>query len=149
MPEVRGPDEIERAPVDLPMIPPYWSRFDMRWAIGDMPFSGSSGASVGGWLRLVDPAPIEAPLVACLADAWAPAILPRATTPLVAPTVDLTVHFRTAFPASGVEPDDFLLGRFSSQLSRDGFFEEDGELWTRDGRLLAQSRQLALSLPLK
>jgi acyl-CoA thioesterase len=33
---------------------------------------------------------------------------------------------------------------FRSQTARDGFVEEDGEIWTRDGVLLAQSRQLAL-----
>ena len=44
-------------------------------------------------------------------------------------------------------PGEFVLGRFSSRLLHDGFFEEDGELWAPDGRLLAQSRQLAIVLP--
>jgi hypothetical protein len=35
---------------------------------------------------------------------------------------------------------------FRSGLAHDGFFEEDGELWSADGRLLAQCRQLALLL---
>ena len=35
---------------------------------------------------------------------------------------------------------------FRSQMAADGFVEEDGEVWSRDGRLLAHSRQLALTL---
>ena len=42
-------------------------------------------------------------------------------------------------------PDDHLLVRFTSRLSVAGVWEEDGELWTPSGELLAQSRQLALA----
>jgi acyl-CoA thioesterase len=79
-------------------------------------------------------------------DAWAPAVFPRATQLVVCPTIDLTIHFRSAFPGQGASADDFYLGRFRSTLSRDGFFEEDGEMWSPDGKLVAQSRQLALAL---
>jgi acyl-CoA thioesterase len=57
-----------------------------------------------------------------------------------APTIDLTVHFRAPLPVA----DGLLLGRFNNRLVRDGFFEEDGELWAADGTLVAQSRQLGL-----
>jgi len=50
------------------------------------------------------------------------------------------VLFRAPLP----RPDSLLLGRFTTKLVRDGFFEEDGELWAADGTLVAQSRQLAL-----
>ena len=50
--------------------------------------------------------------------------------------------FRAPLPVTGP-----LLARFTSRLARDGYFEEDGELWTADGTLVAQSRQLALLLP--
>jgi acyl-CoA thioesterase len=63
--------------------------------------------------------------------------------------LDLTIHYRRELPLSSASPDDYYLGRFVSHMSHDGFFEEDGELWTEDGLLIAQSRQLALSIPIK
>ena len=57
-------------------------------------------------------------------------------------TVDLTVHVRS-LPPEGY--DDWCFVRFRSVVSADGFCEEDGEVWSRDGQLLAQSRQLAAS----
>ena len=65
---------------------------------------------------------------------------------MAAPTIDLTVHFRSELPPPGASEEDFYVADFSSALSRDGLFEEDGELWSADGTLLAQSRQLALIL---
>jgi len=41
-------------------------------------------------------------------------------------------------------PEDFYLGVFRSRTLAGGFAEEDGEIWTRGGVLLAQSRQLAM-----
>ncbi len=88
---------------------------------------------------------VDVPAAAFLLDALWPAAYPRLDTPVGAPTVDLTMHFRRELPAT--EAGEFVLGRFSSRLLHDGFFEEDGELWAPDGRLLAQSRQLAIVLP--
>jgi acyl-CoA thioesterase len=36
-----------------------------------------------------------------------------------------------------------VLARFEAPAASDGFVAEDGALWSRDGRLLARSRQLA------
>ena len=74
-----------------------------------------------------------------LADAWWPSPLPRLTRPAALPTIDLTVHFRSPPAADGP-----VLAVFRSSTSSGGFFEEDGELWSGDGVLLAHSRQLAL-----
>lgn len=148
-PEVLSLEQAFKVPHDGPSVPPFLSNFDMRWALGDAPFSGSSEAILGGWFRMEEPQVADDVVVATYMDAWPPVMFPVVTEPIVAPTLDLTIHFRRELPLEEFEPDAYFIGRFYSHMSHEGFFEEDGELWTADGRLIAQSRQLALSLPVK
>lgn len=134
-PRFRGPDDGAL---------PFTQHYDYRWAIGDTPLSGSAHARVGGWIRLAEPRVADALLIAAFTDAWVPSVYPRLTQPLATPTIDLTIHFRARLPLIGAQPDDFYFGVYSSRLGAEGFFEEDSEVWSRDGQLLAQSRQLAL-----
>lgn len=122
--------------------PNFTQRLTMQQRFGDPPFSRSERGETGGWLGLVEEREIDSLALAVLADAWFPAVWTRLGALAPAPTVDLTIHFRTTLPL----PDSLLLGRFRSRLVRDGFFEEDGELWAPDGTLVAQSRQLGLLL---
>ena len=126
--------------------PVFLRNVELSATIGEQLFSGAEHALVGGWIRMREAQPADAPVIAMFMDAFAPAVWPVATQLVVSPTIDFTVHFRTALPLAHEKPEDWYLGRFSSSLARDGFFEEDGELWSPDGRLLAQSRQLALAL---
>jgi hypothetical protein len=48
--------------------------------------------------------------------------------------------------AAGVGPEDHCLAVFHSRLAHGGYVEEDGEIWSPGGQLLAQSRQLAVIL---
>lgn len=143
-PEVAPPDACRPLEQRIPIH----ERYEQRLALGAEPFTGGERALAGGWIRLADgPRPPDAALVAAYTDAWPPAIFSRARPEDLAggvPTVDLTVHFRATLPAAAMAPDDFALLVFRSRLAREGFMEEDGEVWTRDGVLLAQSRQLAV-----
>ncbi len=142
MPVVAAPDQrrsIERGFArDQP--PAFTQQLSMQHRFGDQPFSGSASGEVGGWLGLLERRPLDALAIAVCADAWFPSPWPRLTELAPAPTIDLTIHFRTALPLL----DSLLLGRFRNRVVRDGFFEEDGELWAPDGTLVAQSRQLGL-----
>jgi acyl-CoA thioesterase len=132
--------ETERIPPDQANVPAFMRNYDMRWGLGgdgDRPGSG-------GWMRTAEPRLLDAPLVAALTDAWAPAAFIALGRFGAAPTLDLTIHIRRPLPPAGMAPEDYVLGRFTSRLSVAGVWEEDGELWTPDGRLIAQSRQLAL-----
>jgi acyl-CoA thioesterase len=140
-PAVPRPEEVEPAVVLGRSAPPMFGQLDVRPVFGGAPFAGADEALVGGWLRTRTPHPLDHALLALFTDAWYPSAFARLTAPSPAPTLDLTIHFRGELP-----PDEhpFVLGRFRSQAGIDGLFEEDGELWGPDGRLLAQSRQLAL-----
>ena len=77
-----------------------------------------------------------------------PAVFGRIDEQIIVPTVDLTVHFRSSLPLPDATPDDYVLAEFRTNVVAEGFLEEDGVIWSRDGVLLAQSRQLAAILPL-
>ena len=126
----------------LPGAPPFAQRLALQPRFGEPPLSGSRSGEAGGWIDLPETSALDGPALCVLADGYHPAIWPRLTELHAAPTIDLTVHVRAALPVRGP-----LLARFTTRLVRDGFFEEDGELWAQDGTLVAQSRQLALLLP--
>jgi acyl-CoA thioesterase len=142
-PPAPPPESVATFPV-RPEAPPMVAHFELRPVFGGLPFSGAAEALTGGWLRFAQPRALDAAALALYADAWLPAPFPRLEAPSAAPTLDLTVHFRAPRATAAVAPDEPVLARFRSSTAAGGFFEEDGELWSRDGVLLAQSRQLAL-----
>lgn len=147
MPVVPPPDAVEPYPTHAG-LPPIARRLILRGAIGAPPFSGADEALTGGWMSLHEPQPVDAPLLALYADGWLPASFTALTEPAFAPTIDLTVHFRDPAAAAALAPDQPVLGVFRTRWSADGLIDEDGELWSPDGVLLAHSRQLALLAPL-
>lgn len=144
MPEVRPPESVE--PLDDARFPEFMANYDMRWVLGPPPFSGAGEALAGGWVRTAAPRVADALFVAAAADSFPPPIFATLTRPAAAPTIDLTVHFRDVLPPAGAAPEEHVLAVFRTKLAHGGFFDEEGEIWSRDGRLLAQSRQHALLL---
>ena len=144
-PQVPSAETLTYGGLERPPLPflDYW---DHRFTRGGV-VNADGPAETEGWIRLAAPEPIDGPVVAAMTDAFPPAVFTRLGAPNPVPTVDLTIHFRVGLPMSGLEPDDFVLGHFRTRTVADGFLEEDGELWTAAGGLIAQSRQLAITLP--
>jgi len=141
MPDVEPPEWRRPPAFELPEgAPPFIAQLSMQRRFGSDPFTGADRAETGGWLGLGEERELDAPAIALLADAWFPSPWTRLRRLAPAPTIEMSVYFRAPLPRE----DSLLLARFRSTLSRDGFFEEDGELWAPDGTLVAQSRQLAL-----
>jgi acyl-CoA thioesterase len=150
MPDVPPATQVAARPLP-PDAPPIAQRWDSRWVLGAPRMYGAEPtdeAVTGTWIRLPEGRVVDAGVAAAITDAAIPAIFGRVEEPLVVPTVDLTIHFRSALPVPGAEPDDFVLAVFRTGVVAEGFLEEDGEVWTADGTLIAQSRQLAAVMPL-
>jgi acyl-CoA thioesterase len=151
-----GVQRIEAQPPDLPPAdecvrhsvehgaPAMYQGLDLRLHPEDAGFrhgEPSGELRVRGWFRFADAGSVDTLGLLLAVDAFPPtsfnARLPVAWTP----TIELTTHVR-ARPVPG-----WLRATFSSRFVSGGFVEEDGEIWDASGRLVAQSRQLAL-LPL-
>jgi acyl-CoA thioesterase len=134
--ELRGPSERARA-----MSPPVWTHYETRFAIGT-PFSGGP-ARAGGWIRPREPRPPDDLLVTALTDMWMPPVFMSLDAPsYYVPTVELTVNYVAA--TEGLPGEGWYLTVFTAPAASDGYFREEGEVWSQDGRLLARSSQLGV-----
>jgi acyl-CoA thioesterase len=149
-----GPEYIEGAPPDLP--PPeecsgapvgsflqtsIAERIEFRSAGLPGWFSGepTGRPSSDFWIRFADGRDADALALPLLVDSTAPSVLALGAR---SATVQLTVHLR-AHPAPG-----WLACRATTRFVSGGYHEEDFEVWDSAGTLVAQSRQLAMVLPL-
>jgi acyl-CoA thioesterase len=154
MPAVAPPDpRRESGKFLFKAAPPFTRHLVLQPRIGVVPFQGASEPmDVGAWIGLAEPRPVDALTLAFLSDAMFSPPFIRMDQPATSPTIDLTIHFRTALAPAGsageCDPDELCFARFSTGLVHEGFFEEDGVIWAADGTVLIQSRQLAIMMPL-
>ncbi|MGO4258081.1 thioesterase family protein [Marmoricola sp. RAF53] len=128
------------APAEIKKIAPLLDRFGTRldpatamWAVG----KPSRRGVIQGWFKLADDRPLDPIALLLVVDALPPVTFDLGM-PGWAPTLELTAHVR-ARPAPG-----WAAVRHQTRTVAGGLFEEDCEVWDSTGRLVAQSRQLAL-----
>lgn len=154
---VPAPDDIPVSNLDPDRDVPMRGHYDLRWVVGDLPFSAVGGAPsndistgpaaatprravCGGWLRPTEPVAIDDVVLAAMSDAWMPPVFSRSEVELAVPTVDLTIHFR-GLPE---DPLGFCFVVFDSPVASHGYTVEHGRILSPDGKLLVESRQLAV-----
>ena len=136
------PDDCLRLPPSNVLGSTFWRRLDRRVAEPEDVFflrETPGDATTGGWTRFADGRPTDALAVPLFLDGWPPAMFGRTlhAPPSGAPTLELTVHWRDRIGPG------WHLARFETRLVAGGYADENGELWADDGRLVAESRQLA------
>ncbi len=151
MPDVPPADPERIAGAQLQFGAPEFNRHVvLQPRIGGLPL-GDEGApmEVAGWIGLEPERPIDALSVAFFCDALVPPVMMRMGRSAAFPTVDLTIHFRASLPRDARrDPAELCFAAFHSGVVNEGFFEEDGVIWAPDGRVLAQSRQLGVIIPI-
>ena len=143
MPEAPPPDESQEFDTELAPVNVF-ARYRVIFAFGEPPFSSGSRAESAGWIRLKEDRPITPELAAAILDVWFPAPYVLLDGPTAAPTLEYTVHFPRRLPPEGMADPDWMLVHLHAAESTEGHFTEDAELWSRDGTLIARSRQMAL-----
>jgi acyl-CoA thioesterase len=149
LPGVAGPDPVREAGTARSFgAPPFTEHLIVQARFQGPPLTGERRPmEAGAWIGLAEARPLDAPVLAFLSDALIPSPFMAIGEPAPAPTVDLTVHFRTPTPRGpDANPHELCFAHVSSRLVHEGFFEEDGVIWAADGTVLAQSRQLAIRM---
>ncbi len=142
-PALPAPEDCLRIEPDPAGFPPaMMGKIDLRLHPEDAGFAvgkPSGQPLFRGWFRLLDEEPIDAFALLLAVDAFPPTVF-NANLPVSwAPTLELTTHIR------GIPEPGWLRCRFSTRFISGGLMEEDGDIWDASGRLVAQSRQLALT----
>ena len=123
-------------------------QYDQLLAIGPTPPEATEEASVGGWTRFREHRQFDELAVLAISDSWFPGLMVKNTPEAVhAPTVDHTVHFLNSVPLHSISIEDYLLVQFTTSVAQQGYLIENGWIWSPEGILIAQSRQLAVILP--
>lgn len=138
MPPVAPANECRDVPRGIPGMPAFFEHVDARFCGAHMPFSGSAVPEVNAWVRLHEPEPIDAAVVACLLDVLPPAITATFAGPRAVASVEFNVQL---FEIPHLDPTAFCLCAIRSRWANDGYTEELRDLWSADGVLLGQCRQ--------
>jgi acyl-CoA thioesterase len=143
-PSVPAPEEIDPSSVQRDFI--VWGRmYDMRYADG--PFPGEDAqpnpsATTKMWMRDTEQRRVDYPALAALCDIFYPRVFLRRGGFVPAGTISLTTYFHADQDQLDALGGDYVLGTARANRFSRGYFDQDAELWTRDGVLLATSHQI-------
>lgn len=143
--EWRSPVSLDLpAPEDcIPISPPWhvehFLRADALIDPSSLPFTNGERARVSGYLRPLEPRPIDAAWLTMAVDWFPPPAFVRIDPPTGGISVDLTAHVHRVRPP--LAESDWLIASFEITNSAGGLAVEHGLIAERDGTLLAESFQ--------
>lgn len=130
-------EDAERLPFIEGVVPNFIKHFDLRWGVGDFPYTGSKEGKIGGYCRHQEPAGGVGGVLGLL-DAWPPATLPMATGPASGSSMNWTAHFVGPIPEPSTDWFEF---RYDTIAAGHGYATFAGTL-SKDGQVIAWTEQL-------
>ena len=121
----------------------HFGRVDALLDPGSFPLSGGERALARGYLRPLEPRPVDAAWLAMATDWFPPPAFVRLEPPTGGISIDLTTHIHR--PDLVLGEDDWLTGSFEVGTSTAGLAVEHGRIAERDGSLVAESFQTRLT----
>ena len=103
----------------------------------DQPFTHGPYARIAGYVRPLEPRPIDAPWLTMILDWFPPTAFSRNDPPTGGVSVDYTVHLHRT--ADTLADGAWLSGEFSADISTQAMALEKGTIRDPDGRVLAES----------
>lgn len=140
--DVKAPADSMELPFIPGVVPNFTQHYEMRWAVGDMPMSGSKTAKMGAWVRYrSEELFTEAHLVAMM-DVLPPAVLPMFTE--MKPISSLTWHLEILSDLNAEDARDaegFWYFDVEATATANGYSQQEATLYTPTGRAIAYSQQ--------
>ena len=120
-------------------------RYEMRGIEGGLPAvwdgTGEHSRSLL-WMRDAPHRALDFLSLTALSDLFFPRVWLRRATRVPAGTVSMTVYFHAAQSELSEAGTDYLLGQAQAQAFHDGFFDQSGQIWSRNGHLLVTTHQI-------
>lgn len=127
----------------VPIVPrqpsPHFGQVEAVLDPSSLPFTEGPRAVVRGYLRPVEPRPIDPAWLAMASDWFPPPAFVRVEPPTGGVSVDLVTHVHRTLPT--LQGGEWLTAEFSVDTSSSGLAVEHGRIATVGGLLLAESFQ--------
>lgn len=139
--EMADPDTAFQLPYLEGLTPAFTRHFDYRWAIGDLPLSGSGGEEIGGWISFKEATDcLTEEWLMAIADAWPTPVLSRIKAPAAASTVTWALEF-VHLDRVTCSQNDWWAFHCIVDSAENGYAHERAMVWDPDAQLALLSHQ--------
>lgn len=138
------PDPLSCERFDTTGAMEWLNRYDMRMVTGAIPKvwddSGHEPLSQL-WVRDNPPRPLDYAALTGLCDVFFPRVWLRRARRVAAGTVSMTIYYHADRAQLAQQGDKHVLAQADAQAFRNGFFDQNAQIWDSEGLLLATTHQ--------